>query len=95
MSKKKIQEWEKRLSKAEEAELITILSHGKCDNCKRGKFSKCCQKKRTTNWIDFANNKRRYFCNLGCILLFLKQKHPKADVFGQAYHGAVVGGMVQ
>lgn len=92
---KKLQQWEKPVSKADNAELVTILRHGKCDNCKKGKFSKCCQKKRTTQWIEFANYKKRYFCNMGCILLFLHQKHPDCDIFGQTYRGFVVGGMVQ
>lgn len=76
-------------------EIKTFLQVGKCENCKSGKFSKCCQKRKTRDWVEFANHKRRYFCNPACAILFLDQKYPEAKVFEQIYHGFCVGGLKQ
>ena len=72
-----------------------FLQYGKCGNCKKGDFSKCCQDKQTQTWVKFANHKKKYFCSLGCAILFLDQKHSKCRVFDQAWHTFTVGGIFQ
>ena len=61
----------KKLSK----EYKRLLKIGKCIHCQNGNFNKCnIQNKKGPGFIQFAINKIKWFCNLGCILLYFDDK---------------------
>ena len=44
------------------------LRVGKCKSCQKGDFSKCEPKGETPFFVE-TDGKRKYFCNMGCIML--------------------------
>jgi len=66
------------------------LCVGKCKNCQRGDFSKCEPKGDTPFFLETDGN-RRYFCNLGCLMLFFDSD----KVNDALLEGMVTGGIFQ
>lgn len=71
-------------------DLKRALKYGKCKYCQSKKFSKCRSNKAST-YIEDSKGKRQYFCNLGCLLLFLDSD----KAFEQITNGFIRGGLKQ
>jgi hypothetical protein len=68
---------------------------GKCKHCQKLDFSKC-SKTKGSAYIEYNNGKRKWFCNLGCVLLFLSQKKKLGNkVIHDIFHGFVSSGLKQ
>ena len=67
------------------------LKIGKCLNCQKGIVGKCNGNKITPFFIEKINGKRKYFCNLGCIMLSLNSDKANQDI----HNGFIISGLIQ
>ena len=83
----------KKLPTYEEA-----LKLGKCKACQEGRLEDCTADKKTAKaFIEGPDGKKKYFCNLGCILLQLNQKGRaqlfEGEVGPQGHYEKTIGSM--
>ena len=80
-----------RMKAPTKKEVDEALRYGKCEHCQKGDFGKCNQRNKPTHiYVEDNKGKRKYYCNMGCIMLQMNEKQRK-----ELFHGIVVGGMIQ
>ena len=55
------------------------LKAWQCDDCRNGRKCKC-KKKDAKVYMENERGKRKYFCNIGCIILLLSDKEAKSFI---------------
>lgn len=79
--------------KKQSKNLRKLLLYGKCESCQKGDFSHCGTVERKSDSKAFVEDEagvRKWYCNMGCILLQLTDEEIK-----KVHHGFVVGGLIQ